>query len=228
MNINLIFDFDSTLVKSETLNEILKISLSNDLDKINEIEKITKLAMEGEITPIDSMNKRLKLATINKNLIEKIKKEIVSDITDNMEYVINYLKKNQKIKIFIISGGFKELILPVAKKLKITENNIYANEFIYKNNIITSVKDNILLEEQGKVKLINNLKKNNILIGKNIMIGDGWTDLETLLFNSVDNYICFTGVIKRDRVIKNSKLIANSSEELLKIINELITFYKIT
>ena len=220
--INFIFDFDSTLTKTESLNDILKIAINDNEEKIKIIDDIVKNAMEGKITPKDSMNQRLNIIKINKEIIENIKKNIVYEITDRIDFVIEELQKYKNVNIFIISGGFNEIIYPVAEKLKINKNNIFANDFIYKNDIVIGVKDNILLEEQGKVKMINKLKNYKILIGKNIMIGDGWTDLETELFQAVDKYICFTAIAKRERVIKNSKIVINDSIELLNKCREII------
>lgn len=214
---NFLFDFDSTLVKTESLNEVLNIALQNNTEKISQIDKITKMAMEGLITPQDSMSQRLKLATINKSLIEQISNKTKNEITTGMLDLILELKKHKNVNIFIISGGFKEMIIPTAEIIGIPENHIYANQFIYdKNNIVQGVKENILLEEQGKVKTINNLKNTGTLKGKNIMIGDGFTDLETLLHNAVDDYICFCGVIEREKVKSKSNNIAKNTDELKK------------
>lgn len=223
---NFLFDFDSTLVKTESLNEVLNFALGNDTAKISQVDKITKMAMEGLITPQDSMCQRLKLATINKELVNKISEKAKNEITDGMIDLIFKLKKYKNVNIFIISGGFKEMIIPTAKILGIPEENVYANEFVYdKNNIVEKAKENIILQEQGKVKIINKLKKDGILKGKNIMIGDGYTDLETLLYNAVDDYICFCGIIEREKVKNNSKNIAKNTDELrnicLKKINNL-------
>ena len=107
------------------------------------------------------------------------------------------------------------MIAPTAKILGIPQENIYANEFIYdKNNTVEKAKDSILLQNQGKVKIINKLKNDGILNGKNIMIGDGFTDLETLLYNAVDDYICFCGVVERENVKNKSKNIAKNTNEL--------------
>ncbi len=221
---NFLFDFDSTLIKSESLNDVLNLALGNNKEKILEVEKITKMAMEGLISPQDSMSQRLKLATINKELVNKISEKTKNETTDGIKDLIFELKKYNNVNIFIISGGFKEMIIPTAKILEIPEKNIYANEFIYnKNNIVEKAKDNVILQEQGKVKMINKLKNEGILIGKNTMVGDGFTDLETILYNAVDNYICFCGVIERESVKNKSKMIAKSTSELkdicLKIIN---------
>ena len=212
---NFLFDFDSTLVKNESLNDVLGLALGNDTEKISQIDKITKMAMEGLISPQDSMCQRLKLATINKELVNKISEKAKSQITDGMVDLISELKKHKDVIIFIISGGFKEMIAPTAKILGIPQENIYANEFIYdKNNTVEKAKDSILLQNQGKVKIINKLKNDGILNGKNIMIGDGFTDLETLLYNAVDDYICFCGVVERENVKNKSKNIAKNTNEL--------------
>ena len=212
---NFLFDFDSTLVKNESLNDVLGLALGNDTEKISQIDKITKMAMEGLISPQDSMCQRLKLATINKELVNKISEKAKSQITDGMVDLISELKKHKDVNIFIISGGFKEMIAPTAKILGIPQENIYANEFIYdKNNTVEKAKDSILLQNQGKVKIINKLKNDGILNGKNIMIGDGFTDLETLLYNAVDDYICFCGVVERENVKNKSKNIAKNTNEL--------------
>lgn len=212
--INFIFDFDSTLVKNESLNDILSLALGDHKEKIAEVDKITKTAMEGLITPQESMTKRLKLATINRDLVNKITEQTKSEITDGIVELISTLKHYDNTEIFIVSGGFREMIIPTAKILGISEKNVYANDFVYKNDIVEKANENLLLQEQGKVKLINKLKSDGILKGKNVMIGDGFTDLETLLYGAVDSHICFAGVVSRKNVVEKSENIAKNIEEL--------------
>jgi len=218
---NFLFDFDSTLVKCESLNDILSLALANNTEKIEEISKITKMAMNGLITPKSSMEQRLKLATIKKDFVEEIINKTKNEITNGMLEVIDELKKQKNVNIFIISGGFKEVIVPTAKIFGIDEKNVFANNFIYdENDVVSGVEPNILLEEQGKVKLINQLKKDKVLVGENVMIGDGFTDLETLLYNAVNDYICFCGVVERKNVKDKSQNVAMNTEELLNFVKK--------
>lgn len=218
---NFLFDFDSTLVKCECLNDILSLALNGNPDKIAEIDEITKNAMNGLITPKTSMEQRLKLATIKKDFVEEIIEKTKNEITDGILKIIKELKKQKNVNIFIISSGFREVIIPIAKILGIDEKNVFANNFIYdENNVVSGVEANILLEEQGKVKIINQLKKDGILIGENIMIGDGFTDLETFLYNAVNNFVCFCGVIERKSVKDKSPNIAMNSKELLNLLEK--------
>ena len=63
-NMNLIFDFDSTIIKIETIDLISSISLNlhpqkNDI--VNDIQKITNQAMEGKISFDKALNMRIKI-----------------------------------------------------------------------------------------------------------------------------------------------------------------------
>ena len=58
-NTNLIIDFDSTIIKTEGLEELASISLQNKTNKeeiIQKIEKITNLGMEGSIGFTESLS----------------------------------------------------------------------------------------------------------------------------------------------------------------------------
>lgn len=215
MNINFIFDFDSTLVETESLNDILNISLNNDFEKKKEIEKITKLAMEGKITFKESLETRLKLASIHKDTIDEVIGNIISNITENMESVISNIQKYENTNIYIVSGGFTEIIKPVADILNIQSDNIFANKFIFdKQNNVEGVEDSLLLQEAGKAKTIEYCKKMKIISGKSMMIGDGYTDLETYLTNAVDDFVCFCGIVSRGNVENLAPHIANNVKEL--------------
>jgi phosphoserine phosphatase len=217
---NCIFDFDSTLVKSETLNDMLEIALDGDQEKIKKIKEISDGAMNGlNISPLESINMRLTVATIDKNLINIMIEKSKAEITEGMVELIEKIKG--RMNVFIVSGGFKEIIIPVAEILGIDKNNVFANEFLYDGQVVTGVADNILLQGKGKVRLIEKLKNDGILVGKNIMIGDGYTDLETYLYGAVDECIAFFGVVKRSRVDEEAKLKANTVKELDELLSVL-------
>ncbi|GMO62046.1 MAG: phosphoserine phosphatase [Rickettsiales bacterium] len=208
---NIIFDFDSTIVKNESFNDVLKIALGDDKRKIKQIDEIVNKSMNGLITTKEAMDFRLQIATINKKQIQEVIEK--TEIVDGMEELIKELIKDNNI--YIVSGGFTEMIMPTANKLGINPEYVYANEFVYDNDIVVEVKKNLLLEPQGKVKTINNL----LLEDKKIMVGDGWTDYETLLFSAVDEFIAFYGVIKREKVDAKANLKANDANELKEILN---------
>src|SRR5438105_3997491 len=114
MDTHFIIDFDSTFIQLETLDELAKIVLKNNPKKqeiVKKIEDITKLGMEGKIGFAESLAQRMYLLQIEpqhiKSVINFLRKKITPSIARNQEFFKNYSKN-----IYIISGGFKEIILP--------------------------------------------------------------------------------------------------------------------
>ena len=115
MKNTLFIDFDSTFIKVETLDVIADIVLKDDPDLINKkklISDLTELAMLGEINFQTAMKKRLSILTLNKNDIAKVTdiiSELISDSFKNNKELIKSMSDN----IWIISGGFKDIIEPI-------------------------------------------------------------------------------------------------------------------
>ena len=207
---NVVFDFDSTLVSNESLNDILKIALGDDEEKIKLADTIVNDSMAGKIPFKESLDKRLKLTTINKSTIDKVAKDTLNNINEGVIDLVKSIDANY----FIVSGGFLDIIKPVAELLNI--KNIYSNEFIFdKSNNVAGVKETYLLHPKGKSEAIKYLKRKGIMPdGETIMIGDGYTDLEVLLEGTCDKFICFAGVVYREEVAKKATFIVKTMKEL--------------
>ena len=80
-------------------------------------------------------------------------KTLISEsIKKNKFFFTQYAKQ-----IYIISGGFKEFILPVVLEYGI--QNIFANTFIFSKDkkIVGVDQKNLLSQDQGKAKLLESL-----------------------------------------------------------------------
>ena len=156
-----IIDFDSTLTQVGALEELASISLKNNPNKADilaQIKEITNAGMEGRITITESLSKRLKLLQADKAHLELLIRILKRKITASFLRNKKFFRANRH-NIFIISNGFKEFIVPVAKKFGILEKNIFANTFIFDNKgkIIGFDEANVLSQEKGKIKKIVNL-----------------------------------------------------------------------
>ncbi|MAQ43418.1 MAG: hypothetical protein CMG25_02900 [Candidatus Marinimicrobia bacterium] len=221
-NINqksLFIDFDSTFIKVETIDELAKLSLQNDPNsdkKINLISDITNKAMSGDISFSKALEQRLEILSLNQNDIISITENISNLISDS--FLINK-KIIQSISdsIWILSGGFKEIIIPIVEQFGISSNHVLANSFIYdKNQIVGCDKDNNLFKDKGKIKAINNLNiKNDI-----IMIGDGFTDYEVYRDGPAKIFICYTENISRKSITEVADYKANNFNEIINILNQ--------
>ena len=72
-----IFDFDSTIITKESLDEVLLFSVE-DAQKDstrNALEKITSQGMNGEIDLKESIEKRINLVSLKEQDIKKFQKD---------------------------------------------------------------------------------------------------------------------------------------------------------
>jgi D-3-phosphoglycerate dehydrogenase / 2-oxoglutarate reductase len=210
-----VFDFDSTFTQVEAMEELAAISLENDPEKdvfIEKIKQLTDLAMEGKMPFGKSLKARIALLSAKKYhlsmLVNKLRKRVSPSFVRNKQFF-----KEHKGRVLIISGGFREFIEPVVKAYHIEPDCVFANTFVYdkKNNIIGADEHNLLAQEQGKVKLLKQLK----LSGKVIMIGDGYTDYEVFAHGLANDFYAYTENISRPRVLEQAKKVAPSLDEIL-------------
>lgn len=118
----LIFDFDSTLVNTETLEEVLKSNCS--AVELAQIEALTNAGMEGAMSFSESLEKRLNIAKPTLSQLADFAQNADQYLTTDVQQAINQL--HQYFDIWIISGGFKELITPFASLLGIDKNQVLA------------------------------------------------------------------------------------------------------
>jgi D-3-phosphoglycerate dehydrogenase len=212
-----IIDFDSTFVSVEALDELCRIALKNSPDKKNRMEKfssITNKAMSGKITFADSLEQRIKLLDAGKDDIDKAVKLISRKISKSVVRNKNFFRKFSD-KIIIVSGGFKEIIVPIVERFGINATNVYANSFTFdKAGKITGFdKRNVLSGSNGKINQIKALK----LKGTINVIGDGYTDYELKKAGIAHKFFAFTENIERKIVSEKADHIAPSIDEILYV-----------
>tara|TARA_Y100001970_G_scaffold43669_1_gene54440 strand:+ start:771 stop:1448 length:678 start_codon:yes stop_codon:yes gene_type:complete len=217
---SLIIDFDSTIIGVETLECLAEIVLSDKQNKkqiINKISNYTDLAMSGQIPFEKSLEYRFELMNVNKshikNLINKLSKEFDNSFFDNL----NFFKKNSS-NIYIVSGGFQNIIESVMFSSTNFQWNVFANELIFnKEDRLVGVNlDNPLASSLGKVNLIKSLNlKTDIIV-----VGDGYTDYEIKKHNLAKYFLAYTKYVKRDNVIPNADKICTNFDQVVKFIEQ--------
>jgi D-3-phosphoglycerate dehydrogenase len=214
-----IIDFDSTFVTIESLDNLAKIALQNNPKRneiLTKISFITNQGMEGKIPFNKSLEKRVKLFQSTRENIDELivllKNSITPSIERNREFFSSY-----KDHIYIISGGFKEYIYPVAREFGIAEDHILANTFKFnKNRLVTGFdKKNNLSKAKGKVLAIKSLKLN----GNAVVIGDGFTDYEIVKEKAAGLFVAFTENVKRESILKVADKKVKSFDEFLHKFN---------
>ena len=203
---NIIFDFDSTLIKGESLELILEPLLEDSPEKLKEIENITNLGMQGDLSFRESLEQRLAIASPTKASIEAFTKEhCPSLLTRGIEDFMNELQ-HKGYKIWIFSGGLTESIAPFAKALKISRKNIYAVEVNWNEDGSFNSLDNT--NGACDSKLVAFEKAKELLQGEVIAVGDGYTDYQLFEAGLADKFIAYTEHVERANVVEKAECIA--------------------
>lgn len=210
-----VIDFDSTFIRTEGLEELAKIALAKNPGKLKILEKIRQLTnqgMEGTISFSKSLELRTRLLQADKNHVKRASKLLKTHISASIVTNKDFFKKH-KNEIYIISGGFKELILPVVSGFGISGDHILANEFIYDSNgQITGIDTkNPLSKDQGKVSAVRSLS----LDGEVVILGDGITDFQVKKEGAAQKFVYYAENVSRPAVHSRADSTVYNFDEFL-------------
>ena len=211
----LIFDFDSTLVRIETLEALADLALDGLPDAVEtraEIARLTDQAMNGEIGFGDALRRRLALLPLTQAHVHALADRILDEGTPSVRRNLRFFQDNAD-RIVILSGGFREIIAPVAERLGVDPSRVLCNDLVYDaEGRVTGVDDaNPLSHADGKPAVIKALN----LTGPVVMIGDGWNDAEVKLAGAADRFYAYTEIVRREPVVAVADAEAASIDELL-------------
>jgi len=216
----LIIDFDSTFISKESLDELAYYTIQKnqaDISVIEKIEKITDDGMNGKITFHESIDSRLHLMKANKSDVIEVSNRLKDYITPSFLRNKDFIHEHNK-KIYFISGGFREMLLPVLNNFGISNNHIFGNEFTYDsdNNIVGFEKNNPLTDVSGKAKILKSLCLN----GEIHAIGDGYNDYKLKAVGAASKFFAFTENIKRENVCALADIVLTSFDEYIEIFDD--------
>lgn len=166
------FDMDSTLIKTEVIDELAQLAGVG-----NEVKSITEQAMNGEIDFKESFKRRMKLL---KGLREEVLHDIAVNlpITKGARRLIDTLK-SYGFKTAILSGGFSYFGKYLQKELGI--DYVYANQLEIKDGVLTGGYLGEIVDGNKKAEYLREIaQKEGIDIGQTIAVGDGANDLAML------------------------------------------------
>lgn len=166
------FDMDSTLIRTEVIDELAKRAGVGE-----QVKAITERAMHGEIDFKESFIERVALL---KGLDESVLKEIAEKlpITQGAERLLKTLNQFG-YKTAILSGGFTYFGNYLKAKLGI--DYVFANELEIKDGKLTGKHLNEIVDGNRKAELLELLAfKEDIHLEQVIAVGDGANDLPML------------------------------------------------
>jgi D-3-phosphoglycerate dehydrogenase len=214
---HLILDFDSTLVEVEALDELARLALArtpHGAEVAAQIADITELGMEGKLSVDESLRRRLRLLDAGRSDVEEVVRLLQWRIGASFRENAAFFARNWE-RIYVISNGFKDYIVPVVEELFIDDAHVFANTFIYdaEDRIVGHDTHNLLAESGGKSKQLLALG----LIGEVYVLGDGYTDFQMTETGRVTQFIAYTGNVSRPTVTKRANHVVRNFNEFLAL-----------
>jgi D-3-phosphoglycerate dehydrogenase len=215
---SVVFDFDSTVVDCETLDLVSEIALSGRDDRdavLAEVKRITALGMDGTIAFNESLSRRIALVAPTRAAVAEVASRIVEHITPSFLAHKDFFSAHTGA-IAIISGGFDEIIWPVADALDIARSHVYANAFVFDESGVAVGVDESRPSAHagGKTKAVAAAGLARPLA----IVGDGWTDYEIRQSGAADTFVAYTEHAWREKVVAQADAVAASFEQLLTIL----------
>lgn len=171
--------------------------------------------MEGAFTFEKALQRRLDIIKPTSSTVNQLANSNSFPVTKGLTSLVKNLQ-NKNRDIYIISGGFKDLIVPLCNQLQIPTKNIFANELLFdENGNYQNFVDLPTSRTGGKLEVIKEIRSrySNLPSSTTIVhIGDGITDLETQ--SEVDLFIGFGGNVTRDIVKEKADWFVTDFDEL--------------
>jgi len=205
------FDVDSTVIQEEAIDELAKYCGKGD-----EVQQLTMEAMKGDMDFRQALALRLDIIRPTANQLRGYIYSQKHRLTPYVKELVYELHKQQK-EVYLISGGFKSIIEPIAKDLNIPTSNVIANKlkFFYDGEYAGFCEQQPTSRSGGKGCAVRNLKEKHGYETV-VMVGDGMTDWEAA--PPAELFIGFGGNAYRNEVKNRSKWYVTDFRDL---VNEL-------
>jgi len=208
------FDVDSTVVNEEGIDV-----LADYLGQGEAVANLTKQAMEGGMKFQDALAARLQLLKPSKASIEACLRDRPLELTPGVADLIKTLHDAKK-EVYLVSGGFRIMIEPVAEILNIPKSNIVANTILFDDN--GEYKDfddqEPTSQDMGKPKALQQIAASPSAPKTMVMVGDGATDAQAK--PPAAAFIGFGGVVVREKVKAKSDWFVTDFQDMIRLLNE--------
>lgn len=166
------FDVDSTLIQQEVIEMLAAFA-----GKEAEVAAVTERAMRGELDFAESLHERVKaLAGLDASVVDRVAHSI--ELTPGARTTIRTLKR-LGYKTGVVSGGFIQVIEPLARELEL--DFARANTLEIKDGKLTGRVIGPVIDRKAKAESLKEFAwSNGIKLNQTVAVGDGANDIDML------------------------------------------------
>ncbi|CAG9466177.1 unnamed protein product [Pedinophyceae sp. YPF-701] len=207
------FDVDSTLCEDESIDEVAAFLGVGD-----KVAELTASAMGGDVKFEDALAARLSLMNVSAKDMARFLDAHPPRISPGIRELVSGLQEAGK-EVFLVSGGFRQIINPIADILKVPRTHVFANTILYKDDAEGSYAgfdaQEFTSRSGGKANAVRHIRKEWGLT-RVVMIGDGATDLEARVADGAEMFIGYGGVVFRPNVAAGADWYVKTFDPLIE------------
>ncbi|KAA8541036.1 hypothetical protein F0562_024999 [Nyssa sinensis] len=204
------FDVDSTACLDEGIDELAEFCGAGKA-----VAEWTARAMSGSVPFEEALAARLSLFNPSLSQIQDFLEKRPPRITPGIDELVKKLMA-KNTTVYLISGGFRQMINPAASILGIPPENIFANQLLFGNSgeFLGFDINEPTSRSGGKATAVQQIRMAHGYKAL-VMIGDGATDLEARKPGGADLFICYAGVQHREAVAAKADWLVFSFRDLI-------------
>lgn len=206
------FDVDSTVIPEEGIDQLAEFQGAGAA-----VAEWTAKAMGGQVLFEDALAARLELIKPSKQQLQQFLDENPPKLSSGVKEVIDELHRRGAV-VYLVSGGFRQMIEPVAELLHIPFHRIYANNLLFDNETgdFAGFDDAEPTSRDGGKPAV--MKQLTAAHGYHplIMVGDGATDMQAR--PPADLFIGYGGVVVREAVQQGADWFITDFHDVLEIL----------
>uniref|UniRef100_A0A914WGV9 Phosphoserine phosphatase n=1 Tax=Plectus sambesii TaxID=2011161 RepID=A0A914WGV9_9BILA len=203
-----------------TFRDALTARLANYLGCGEEVAQFTRKAMNGcgNMTFRDALTARLAIMKPTREQFETYARTHEPKLTVGIKELIKELKR-RGIAVYLVSGGFRRIIMPVARLLGIPREHVFANELLFDDDgtfagfDLSELTSDSGTPDVGKPAVCQLLKQ-RYHHKYMVMVGDGSTDMEAS--PPADAFVGFGGNQVRENVRREASWFVYGCDELIQ------------
>ncbi|KAB2020559.1 hypothetical protein ES319_D07G076800v1 [Gossypium barbadense] len=202
------FDVDSTVCVDEGIDELAEFCGAGKA-----VAEWTARAMGGSVPFEEALSARLSLFKPSLAQVQDFLDKRPPRISPGIEELVKKLMA-RNTDVYLISGGFRQMINPVASILGIPQENIFANQLLFGSSgeFLGFDANEPTSRSGGKATAVQQIRKGYKAL---VMIGDGATDLEARKPGGANLFICYAGVQHRESVAAKANWLVFSFTDLI-------------
>lgn len=204
------FDVDSTVCLDEGIDELAEFCGAGKA-----VAEWTSRAMSGSVPFEEALAARLSLFNPSLSQVQDFLEKRPPRLSPGIEELVKKLRANNTT-VYLISGGFRQMINPVASILGIPPENIFANQLLFGSSgeFVGFDTKEPTSRSGGKATAVQQIRKAHGYKAF-VMIGDGATDLEARKPGGADLFICYAGVQHREAVAAKADWVVFNFRDLI-------------